>query len=103
MAIGGGWGVRECLLKACLSVYYNLKILPCRVCSRHRGNGGHAFVTVAPFPAAGGWTSGCGSVQPCWGATGGQRGMWFSVCTVLTVCLAKDVLEPELSTAVALV
>lgn len=60
-------------------------------------------MTVAPLPTAGGWKSGCGSVQRCWGATGGQRGMWFSVCTVLTVCLAKGVLGSELSTAVALV
>lgn len=62
--------------------------------------GGHACVSVAPYPAAGGWKSRRRTVQPCWGMTGGQTGMWFSVCTVLTVCLAKGVHEPQLSAAV---
>lgn len=102
-ASGRGW--EGCLLKAWLSVYYKLKILPCRVCSsrwRNWGGGGvHACVSVAPYPiTAGGWKSGRRTVQPCWGVTGGQTGMWFSVCTVLTVCLAKGVHEPQLSAAV---
>lgn len=77
-----GRGVGGCLLKAWLSVYYKLKILPCRVCSSRWRNGGHACVSVAPYPTAGGWMSGRRTVQHCWGVTGGQTGMWFSVyCT----------------------
>lgn len=64
------------------------------------GGGGSACVSVAPYPTAGGWKSGRRTVQPCCGMTGGQTGMWFSVCTVLTVCLAKGGHEPQLSAAV---
>lgn len=49
-----------CLMKAWLSVYYKLKILPSLVCSRHEeggGGGGAVYIcaSVAPNPAAGGW------------------------------------------------
>lgn len=38
-----------CLLKAWLSVYYKLKILPSLVCSRHEGWGwGGAYVCLSP-------------------------------------------------------
>lgn len=57
--------------------------------------GGGSYVCVCrPITTAGGWESGRGTVQRCWGATGGQTGMGFSACTVLTVRLAAGVDEP---------
>lgn len=95
---GRGWGglfvksLAVCLLQAKNTTLPGLQQSP--------EEWGHACVSVGPYPTAGGWRSGRRTVQRCWGLTGGQTGMWLRVCTVLTVCLARGVAEPQFSAAV---